>query len=78
VFLIKCFESRYDLVVLNKYNQYGKKRIISLLILLELLLKDIGFVIRILDSNRGSSGFRLYIRGGGITSTSIYMSAMSI
>jgi hypothetical protein len=34
-----------------------------LLILLELFLKGRGFVIRVLDSNRGSSGFRLYIRG---------------
>jgi hypothetical protein len=49
-----------------------------LLILLELLLKGIGFVVRVLDNNRGSSGLRLYIRGGGIASTSTYTSAASI
>jgi hypothetical protein len=39
-----------------------------LLILLELLLKGIGFVIRVLNNNRSSSRFRLYIKKRGITS----------
>jgi hypothetical protein len=52
--LAKYIESKHNLVVLNKYNQYRKGRIISLLILLELLFKDIRFVIRLLDNNRGS------------------------
>jgi hypothetical protein len=34
-----------------------------LLIFLELFFKNIGFVVRVLDGNRGSSGFRLYIKG---------------
>jgi hypothetical protein len=49
-----------------------------LLIFLELFLKNIGFVVRVLDNNQGSSGFRLYIRGGGITSIFACMSAASI
>jgi hypothetical protein len=61
-----CFESRYNLVVLNRYNRYRKKRIISSLIFLELFLKSVGFVVRVLDGNRGSSGFRLYVRGGEV------------
>jgi hypothetical protein len=34
-----------------------------LLILLELFLKGVGFVVRVLDNNQGSSGFKLYIGG---------------
>jgi hypothetical protein len=34
-----------------------------LLIFLELFLKGIGFVVQVLDNNRGSNRFRLYIRG---------------
>jgi hypothetical protein len=49
-----------------------------LLIFLELLFKGIGFVVRVLDGNRGSSGFRLYVRGGRIAFIFIYISAASI
>jgi hypothetical protein len=49
-----------------------------LLIFLELFFKSIRFVVRVLDSNRGFSGLRLYIKGEGITSTSAYISAASI
>jgi hypothetical protein len=66
VLLAKYFESRYNLVVLNKHNRYRKRRIISSLIFLELLLKGAGFVVRVLDGNQGSSGFRLYIKRGEV------------
>jgi hypothetical protein len=49
-----------------------------LLILLELFLKGIGFVVRVLDNNRDSSGFRLYIKEENIISISIYISTTSI
>jgi hypothetical protein len=52
--------------------------IISLLIFLEVFLKNIGFVVRVLDNNRGSSGFRLYIKGEGIISISTCISTINI
>jgi hypothetical protein len=78
ILLVKYFESKYNLVVLNKYNQYKKKGIISLLIFLELFFKNIGFIVRILDSNQNSSRFRLYIKRGGIVFISVCISTTNI